>query len=72
MTRILTALVLIPLVVWVVLSGPSLALLAVMTLVGLIAFHESTILPRPRVSPAPDWQAWPLDSSCSSRPSRCG
>jgi phosphatidate cytidylyltransferase len=40
MTRILTALVLIPLVVWVVLAGPLWALLAVMTLVGLIAFHE--------------------------------
>ena len=40
MTRILTALVLIPLVVWVVLAGPQWALLAVMALVGLIAFHE--------------------------------
>jgi phosphatidate cytidylyltransferase len=40
MTRILTALVLIPLVVWVVLAGPQWALLAIMALVGLIAFHE--------------------------------
>jgi phosphatidate cytidylyltransferase len=40
MTRILTALVLIPLVVWVVLAGPLWALLALMTLVGLLAFHE--------------------------------
>jgi phosphatidate cytidylyltransferase len=40
MKRILTALVLIPLVVWVVLAGPQWALLAIMTLVGLIAFHE--------------------------------
>ena len=40
MTRILTALVLIPLVVWVVLAGPQWALLAIMALVGLIAFYE--------------------------------
>jgi phosphatidate cytidylyltransferase len=40
MTRILTALVLIPLVVWVVLAGPQWSLLTVMALVGLIAFHE--------------------------------
>jgi phosphatidate cytidylyltransferase len=40
MTRILTALVLIPLVVWVVLAGPQWALLTIMALVGLIAFHE--------------------------------
>jgi phosphatidate cytidylyltransferase len=40
MTRILTALVLIPLVVWVVLAGPQWAVLALMTAVGLIAFHE--------------------------------
>ncbi|MCU1337137.1 MAG: phosphatidate cytidylyltransferase [Bryobacterales bacterium] len=40
MTRIITALVLIPLVVWVVLAGPLWALLALMVLVGLIAFHE--------------------------------
>jgi len=40
MTRILTALVLIPLVVWVVLAGPQWALLAIMAAVGLIAFHE--------------------------------
>jgi phosphatidate cytidylyltransferase len=40
MTRIITALVLIPLVVYVVLAGPQWALLALMALVGLIAFHE--------------------------------
>jgi len=40
MTRILTALVLIPLVVWVVLAGPQWSLLTIMALVGLIAFHE--------------------------------
>ena len=40
MTRILTALVLLPLVVGVVLAGPQWALLAIMALVGLIAFHE--------------------------------
>jgi phosphatidate cytidylyltransferase len=40
MTRILTALVLIPLVVWVVLAGPQWSLLAIMAAVGLIAFHE--------------------------------
>ena len=40
MKRIITALVLIPLVVWVALAGPQWALLAIMALVGLIAFHE--------------------------------
>src|ERR1700687_464728 len=40
MTRILTALVLLPLVVYVVIAGPQWALLALMALVGLIAFHE--------------------------------
>ena len=40
MTRIITALVLIPLVVWMVLAGPQWSLLAIMALVGLIAFHE--------------------------------
>ena len=40
MMRIITALVLIPLVVWVVLAGPQWALLAIMAAVGLIAFHE--------------------------------
>jgi len=40
MTRILTALVLIPLVVWIVLAGPHWALLALMAAVGLVAFYE--------------------------------
>ena len=40
MTRILTALVLLPLVVWVVSAGPPWALLALMAAVGLIAFYE--------------------------------
>jgi phosphatidate cytidylyltransferase len=40
MTRVLTALVLIPLVVYVVLAGPQWALLAVMAGVGVIAFYE--------------------------------
>ncbi len=40
MTRIITALVLIPLVVWIVLAGPPWSLLAIMAAVGLIAFHE--------------------------------
>jgi phosphatidate cytidylyltransferase len=40
MTRILTALVLIPLVVWVVLAGPEWAFLAIMAAVGLVAFYE--------------------------------
>jgi phosphatidate cytidylyltransferase len=40
MMRIITALVLIPLIVWVVLAGPQWSLLAVMALVGLIAFRE--------------------------------
>ena len=40
MTRIITALVLLPLVVWIVLAGPQWSLLALMAAVGLIAFHE--------------------------------
>jgi phosphatidate cytidylyltransferase len=40
MKRVITALVLLPLVVWVVLAGPQWALLAIMAMVGLIAFHE--------------------------------
>jgi len=40
MKRIITALVLLPLVVWVVLAGPLWALLVLLALVGLIAFHE--------------------------------
>ena len=40
MTRILTALVLTPLVVWVVLAGPQWSLLAMMAAVGLVAFYE--------------------------------
>jgi phosphatidate cytidylyltransferase len=44
MTRIITALALIPLVVYVVLAGPQWALLAIMALVGLIAFHEFDVI----------------------------
>jgi hypothetical protein len=40
MKRIITALVLLPIVVWVVLAGPSWSLLLLMAAVGLIAFHE--------------------------------
>jgi len=40
MTRILTALVLLPVVVWAVLAGPRWALLAMMVAVGLVAFYE--------------------------------
>jgi phosphatidate cytidylyltransferase len=40
MTRILTALVLIPLVVWAVLAGPRWALLVIMVAVGLVAYYE--------------------------------
>jgi phosphatidate cytidylyltransferase len=40
MTRILTALVLLPVVVWAVLAGPQWALLAMMAAVGLVAFYE--------------------------------
>ena len=73
MTRILTALVLIPLVVWVVLAGPQWSLLAIMALVGLIAFHEfDNIAAAQGVSPIRLGRAWPRDWSCCSRPSRCG
>jgi len=40
MKRIITALVLLPIVVWIVLAGPSWTLLLLMAAVGLIAFHE--------------------------------
>src|SRR6185295_3280679 len=40
MKRIITAIVLLPIVVWVVLAGPSWTLLLLMAAVGLIAFHE--------------------------------
>ncbi len=40
MTRILTAAVLIPLVVWTVLAAPAWVFLLVMALVGMAAFHE--------------------------------
>jgi len=40
MKRIITALILLPIVVWVVLAGPSWTLLLLMAAVGLIAFHE--------------------------------
>ena len=40
MTRVLTALVLLPLVIWVVLAGPQWSLLALLAATGLIAFHE--------------------------------
>ena len=40
MKRVLTALVLLPLVVWIVLAGPQWSLMALMAAVGLIAFHE--------------------------------
>ena len=40
MKRIITALILLPIVVWVVLAGPSWTLLLLTAAVGLIAFHE--------------------------------
>ncbi len=40
MKRLLTALVLIPLVVWLILAGPSWALIAAMLVVGLFALRE--------------------------------
>jgi phosphatidate cytidylyltransferase len=40
MKRLATALVLIPIIVWVVLYGPDWAFKAVLAAVGLIAFHE--------------------------------
>ncbi len=40
MMRILTALVLTPFIVWVVLLGPDLVFLAVLTAVALLCFHE--------------------------------
>ena len=40
MKRVATALVLVPVVVWVVLAAPEWALKAVLAAIGLIAFHE--------------------------------
>jgi phosphatidate cytidylyltransferase len=40
MKRLLTALILAPLIVWVVVAGPHLAFLAVLTTVALLCFHE--------------------------------
>jgi phosphatidate cytidylyltransferase len=40
MTRVLTALVLVPFIVWIVLAAPYWAFAAVVAAVGLIAFHE--------------------------------
>ena len=40
MKRVVTALVLIPLVIWVVLAAPFWVFAAVLAAVGLLAFHE--------------------------------
>ena len=40
MKRVATALVLVPVVVWLVLAGPDWAFVAAMAAIGLIAFHE--------------------------------
>ena len=40
MKRIATALVLIPVVIWIVLAGPQWVFVGVLALIGLLAFHE--------------------------------
>ena len=53
MKRILTALVLIPIVVWAVVQGPQWALMAVMAAVGLLGFHEfDAIVAGHRIAPS--------------------
>ena len=55
MKRIATALVLIPLVVWLVLFAPAWAFLIALAAVGLIAFHEFSELVKENGIPAPGW-----------------
>ncbi|HUA85652.1 MAG TPA: phosphatidate cytidylyltransferase [Bryobacteraceae bacterium] len=55
MKRILTALALIPLIVWVVLYAPQWAFLVVLAAVGLIAFHEFSRIAKENGIPEPGW-----------------
>jgi phosphatidate cytidylyltransferase len=55
MKRIATALVLLPLIVWVVLFAPRWAFLIAVTATGLIAFHEFSEIARENGIRAPGW-----------------
>jgi len=55
MKRIVTALVLIPLIVWLVLFAPARAFLVALAAIGLIAFHEFSEIVKENGIPAPGW-----------------
>src|SRR5580692_10115936 len=55
MKRVLTALVLIPLVVWVVLAAPFWVFAAVVAAVGLLAFHEFDQIAKAQNMPPAGW-----------------
>ena len=69
MKRIATALVLIPLVVWVVLAAPFWVFAAVLAAVGLLAFHEFDQIAKAQGIAPRDGRGWPRDWLCCSRPS---
>ncbi len=56
MKRIATALVLVPVVVWLVLAGPEWALIAALAATGLIAFHEFDQIAAENHIAGPGWQ----------------
>lgn len=55
MTRIVTALVLIPLFVWLVLAGPAWAFIAALAVIGLIAFYEYSEIAAANGIARPGW-----------------
>ena len=55
MKRLATALVLVPVVVWVVLFAPDWALLAAVAIVGLLAFQEFDHIAAENEIPRPGW-----------------
>ena len=55
MKRVVTALVLIPLVVWVVLAAPFRVFAAVVAAVGLLAFHEFDQIAKAQGIPPAGW-----------------
>ena len=55
MKRLATALVLVPVVVWVVLFGPDWVLLATLAIVGLLAFREFDNIASENELPRPGW-----------------
>lgn len=55
MKRVATALVLVPVVAWIVLAGPEWALLAALAATGLIAFHEFDQIAEENHIAGPGW-----------------